>query len=75
MSDTTPFCSIHERNFGTRVPAVAKVKRFFDDSQFVANFYCKQCLREVRHQASKHMLQIEVEIFNRRVTDKLNSPT
>lgn len=71
MEAPSPPCDIHLDNFGIVTPSTAKVKRVFDNGTFTARFYCAQCLREVRHQASKFMFDIEVEMFNRRTTDKL----
>ena len=74
MEPPSPPCDIHQDNFGIVTPSVAKVKRIFDNGSFTARYYCAQCLREVRHQASKFMFDLEIETFNRRSTDKLKPP-
>lgn len=75
MEAPTPPCDIHMDNFGTVTPSVAKVRRVFQNGTFNARYYCKSCLREVRHMASKYMFDVEVEMFNRRTTDKLKTPS
>ena len=51
-------------------PAVAKVRRMYGE-MFSVTYTCKSCLREMRHLAARYNVTLEVEEFNRRVTDKL----
>lgn len=70
-----PDCSIHQsvNEFSrvTKVPAVAKIKRVFDDKKFNIMFACDHCLSEVRRMSARYDFKIEVEMFNRRQTDEL----